>query len=51
MRIRTYRDKTRLRHFDLIGGGPTPGQSMVALTATGILMLGFACALAALWVH
>ena len=51
MRIRTYRDKTRSRHVDLIGGGPTPGQMTVALTATGVLMLGFACALTALWVH
>jgi hypothetical protein len=52
MRLRTYRDETRSRHVDLIGGGSHPWSvDLVAITASGILVLGFACALVALWVH
>ena len=52
MRIRTYRDETYSRHFDLIGGGGHPWSvDLVAITASGILVLGFACALLALLVH
>jgi hypothetical protein len=52
MRLRTYRDETRSRHFDLIGGGGHHWSvDLVAITASGILVLGFACALVALWVH
>ena len=52
MRLRTYRDETRSRHFDLIGGGGHPWSvDLVAITASGILVLGFACALLALWVQ
>jgi len=52
MRIRTYRDETYSRHFDLIGGGGHPWSvDLVAITASGILVLGFACALLALLAH
>jgi hypothetical protein len=52
VRLRTYRDETRSRHFDLIGGDGHPWSiDLVAITASGILVLGFACALVALWVH
>ena len=52
MRLRTYRDETRSRHFDLIGGGGDPWSvDLVAIAASGILVLGFVCALVALWVH
>jgi hypothetical protein len=52
MRLRTNHDETRSRHVDLIGGGGHPWSvDLVAITASGILVLGFACALVALWVH
>jgi hypothetical protein len=52
MRLRTYPDEARSRHFDLIGGDGHPWSvDLVALTASGIVVLGFACALVALWVH
>jgi hypothetical protein len=50
MRLRTYRDETHSRHFDLIGGGGHPWSvDLVAITASAILVLGFAGALVALW--
>ncbi len=52
MRLHSYRDESHSRHFDLIGGG---GHSwsidLVSVTASGILVVGFACALMAHWVH
>jgi len=52
MRLQTYRDESRSRHFDLTGGGSHPWSiDLVAATAAGILVVGFACALVALWVH
>ena len=52
MRLQTYRDETRSRHFDLIGGGDHPWVvDLVTATASGILVLGFGCALVALWVN
>ena len=52
MRLQTYRDESRSRHFDLTGGGSHPWSiDLVAATASGILVVGFACALVALWVH
>jgi hypothetical protein len=52
MRLRTYRDETRSGHVDLIGGGDHPWSvDLVAITASGILVLGFGCALAALLVR
>ena len=52
MRFRTYRDNTGSRHFDLIGGGGHPWSvDLVAITAAGILVLGFVCAFVAPWVR
>jgi hypothetical protein len=52
MRLQTYRDESRSRHFDLTGGGGHPWSiDLVAATASGILVVGFACALVALWVR
>ena len=52
MRLQTYRDEARSRHFDLVGGGGHPWSiDLVAATAAGILVVGFACALVALWVR
>jgi hypothetical protein len=50
MRLRTYRDESRSRHLDLMGGG---GWSidLVSAAASGILVVGFACAFLALWAH
>jgi hypothetical protein len=46
MRIRTYRDQTYARHFDLIGGGAVPWSvDLVSLTASTLLVMGFLCAL------
>ena len=49
MRLQTYRDESRSRHFDLIGGRHSI--DLVAGTAACILLVGFACAFVALWVH
>jgi hypothetical protein len=52
MRLHPYRDESHSRHFDLIGGGGHPWSiDLVSVTASGILMVGFACALIAHWVH
>jgi len=52
MRLQTYRDESRSRHLDLTGGRHHPWSiDMVTVTASGILLMGFACALAALWAH
>jgi hypothetical protein len=52
MRLQTYRDESRSRHFDLSGGAGHPWSiDLVSVTASGILLLGFACALAAQWVR
>jgi hypothetical protein len=52
MRLQTYRDESRSRHFDLTGGRRHPWSiDLVAATASTILVVGFACALVALWVH
>jgi hypothetical protein len=52
MRFRTYRDKTSSRHFDLVGGVDRPWSiDLVATMASGILVLGFAGALVAMWVQ
>jgi hypothetical protein len=45
MRLRTYRDDTGSRHFG--GGGHSWSVDLVAITAAGILVLGFVCALVA----
>jgi hypothetical protein len=52
MRLQTYRDENRSRHFDLTGGSSHPWSiDLVATTASSILVAGFACALVALWVY
>jgi hypothetical protein len=50
MHLHTYRDGSRSRYFDLIGGRRWSIE-LVAVIASGILLMGFACAVAALWVH
>jgi hypothetical protein len=49
MHLHTYRDENRSRHFDLIGQNWS--LDLVTVTAAGILVVGFACALVALLVH
>ena len=52
MRLHSYRDESHSRHFDLIGGGDRAWSiDLVSVTAAGILVVGFACALMAHWVH
>ena len=52
MHLHTYRDEIRSRHFDLIGGGSHPWTiDLVLVTVSARLVLGFACALVALWAH
>jgi hypothetical protein len=52
MRLHSYRDKNRSRHFDLIGGGGHPWSiDIVSVAASSMLVVGFACALIAQWVH
>jgi hypothetical protein len=52
MHLHTYRNEDRSRHIDLIGGRSHPWSiDLVAATAAGILVVGFACALVALWFH
>jgi hypothetical protein len=50
MRLQTYRDESRSRHFDLIGGHHW-SIDLVTLTASTILVAGFACAVVALLIH
>jgi hypothetical protein len=46
MRIQTYRDERRSRHFDLICGGERPRSiDLVLVTTSGMLAVGFICAL------
>ena len=46
MRLHTYRDESRSRHFDLIFGGKHPRSiDLVLVTISGMLVVGFACAL------
>jgi len=52
MRLQTYRDESRSGHLNLTGGGGHPWSiDLVSATASGILVVGFACAFVALWVH
>jgi hypothetical protein len=45
MHLHTYRDESRSRHLNLIvGRGHRWSIDLVAATASGILVLGFACA-------
>jgi hypothetical protein len=46
MRLQTYRDESRSRHFDLIFGGEHPRSiDLVLVIISGMLVVGFACAL------
>jgi hypothetical protein len=46
MRLQTYRDESRSRHFDLIYGGERPRSiDLVLITISGMAVVGFACAL------
>ena len=46
MRFQTYRDESRSRHFDLIGGGEHPKSiDLVLILTSGMLVVGAACAL------
>jgi hypothetical protein len=48
MRLQTYRDESRSRHFDLIIGGKHPRSiDLVLVTISGMLVVGFACAVMA----
>jgi len=52
MRLQTYRDEAHSRHFHLIGGGCQPWSiDLVAISASGMLLLGFAGAVVAMWVQ
>jgi phage replication-related protein YjqB (UPF0714/DUF867 family) len=52
MHLHTYRDESRSRHIDLIGGKNRAWSiDLVAVIASGILLMGFACAVAALWIR
>jgi hypothetical protein len=48
MRLQTYRDESRSRHFDLIFGGEHPRSiDLVLVIISGMLVVGFACAVMA----
>jgi hypothetical protein len=52
MHLRIYRDKDRSGHFELVGEGDHPWTiDMVAMMAAAVLVVGFAIALAALWIR
>jgi hypothetical protein len=46
MHLHTYRDENRSRHVDLISGGQRPRSlDLIVAITSGILVVGFACAL------
>ncbi len=49
MRFQTYRDEHRSRHFDLVGDHWSI--DLVTVTAAGILLVGFICAIVAILSH
>ena len=49
MHLHTFRDQDSSRHFDLVGQHWSI--DLVTVTAAGLLVVGFACALVALLVH
>jgi hypothetical protein len=52
MHLHTYRDESRSGHLDLIGGRGHPWSiDLVAVIASGLLLVGFGCALAAILSH
>ena len=49
MHLHTYRDESRSWHLDLIGGRGRPWSiDLVVVIASGIMLIGLACAFAAL---
>jgi hypothetical protein len=51
MRLQTYRDESRSRHFDLISEGGRPWSiDLVSVASSGLLVVSFAFALVAPWV-
>jgi hypothetical protein len=52
MHLHMYRDKNRSSHLDLVGEGDNPWTiDLVVVMAAAILVVGFAIALAALWIR
>jgi hypothetical protein len=52
MHLHTYRDESRSGHLDLIGGREHPWSiDLVVVMASGILLIGLACAFAALLIR
>ena len=52
MHLHSYRDEDRSRHLDLIGGRGHPWSiDLVAVMASGLLLMVFGWALVAVWVH
>jgi hypothetical protein len=52
MHLHIYRDKDRSGHLDLEGEGDNPWTiDLVVVMAAAILVVGFAIALAALWIR
>jgi hypothetical protein len=52
MRLQTYRDECRSRHFDLVGRGDDPWSVDLAVEAFSFFLLsGFVCALTAVCIH
>jgi hypothetical protein len=48
MRLRTHRDESRFRQFDLTGGGSHPWSiDLVVVTVSALLVVGFAFTLVA----
>jgi hypothetical protein len=48
MRLQTYRDESRSRHFDLVGGGEHPRSiDLVVILTSILLVVCAACALIA----
>ena len=48
MRLQTYRDANRSRHFDLVSGGRHPRSvDLVVILTSILLVVGAACALVA----
>ncbi len=51
MRLHSYRDEAHSIHVDLIVGGGHSPIDLVSVLASGILVVGFACALMAYSVY
>jgi hypothetical protein len=52
MHLHSYRDEDRSSHLDLIGGPGHPWSiDLIAAIASVLLLVGFGCALVAVWVH